>query len=79
MIELNNEMEFDTAYEALKETVALMEKADGNLDELLKLYERACRLVVYCQRKLNETKTKITDINERVAALRQSGEPLFED
>lgn len=79
MIEINNNMEFDTAYAALKETVALMETSKNDIDALLMYYERACRLIVYCQRELQKTRGKITEINERVAELRKSGAPLFED
>lgn len=79
MTEMNNNMDFNQAYEALRETVAAMEKSDTTIDQSLELYEQACKLLLFCQRKLNETKTKITDINERIAELRDSAEPLFED
>lgn len=79
MTEINNNMDFEQAYAALKETVAAMEKKDNSIDENLALYEQACKLVVYCQRKLNVARSKITDINERVRELKASGEPLFED
>ncbi len=79
MTELNNNMDFQQAYQALSETVAKLEDPNTTIDESITLYEQACRLVVFCQRKLNETKEKITDINERVAELRKSGEPLFEE
>ncbi len=79
MIEINNRMDFQQAFAALRETVAKLENPNTTLDESLALYERSCRLVVYCQRKLNETKKQIVEINERVAELRKSGAPLFED
>ena len=79
MTEINNNMDFQQAYAALNETVAQLEDPKTTIDESIALYEQACKLVVFCQRKLNETKGKITDINERVAELRKSGAPLFED
>ena len=79
MTEINNQMDFQQAYAALKETVAELEKPETTIDESIVLYEKACKLVVFCQRKLSETQSRITDINECIAELRQSGEPLFED
>jgi len=79
MTELNNNMSYEEAYKALKETVALLEDPKTMIEDSLKLYERACRLVLYCQRKLGEAKLEITDINTRIAKLRESEAPLFED
>lgn len=79
MTELNNNMDFEQAYAALKETVAALEGSNNTIEETIALYERACRLVVYCQRKLNETKGRIVDINEHIRELKASGAPMFED
>ena len=79
MTEPNNNMTFDEAYRALEETVRAMEAPEINFKESLALYEKACRLVVYCQRKLAEAKAEITDINERVRKLKETNAPLFED
>ena len=79
MSDINNNMDFEQAYNALRETVTALEDPGNKIDETLALYEKACKLVVFCQRKLNETKIRITDINERVAELKDSDTPLFED
>lgn len=79
MTELNNNMDFEEAYAALKETVAKLEDPENKIDDSIALYEQACKLVVYCQRKLSDSKTKITDINERIAELKANKEPLFEE
>lgn len=79
MSDISNKMDFEQAYAALRETVTALEDPKNKIDDTIALYEKACRLAVYCQRKLNETKIRITDINERIAALRESGAPLFED
>ena len=79
MIELSNNMDFEEAYAALKEAVAALEASKDKIEDTIALYEKACRLVVYCQRKLNDTKSRIVDINERIRELRANGEPLFED
>lgn len=79
MSEVFNEMPLQQAFDALQDIVEKLEDPKITIDESLELYEHACKLVVYCQRRLNETQNRITDINERVAELRQNGEPLFEE
>ena len=79
MDEISNEMDFQQAFDSLKEIVDKLEDPKTTIDESIELYEQACKLVVFCQRKLNDNKLKITDINERIAQLRQNSEPLFED
>ena len=77
MTELHNNMTYEEAYTALKETVAVLEDPKTSIDESLSLYERACKLVVYCQRKLGEAKMEITDINTRIAEMKKNNEELF--
>ena len=75
--ELTNDMSYEEAYTALKETVAILEDPKTMIDDSLKLYERACKLVIYCQRKLGEAKMEITDINARISEIKKSGDPIF--
>lgn len=77
MTELNNEMSYEEAYAALKETVAALGDPKTTIDESLRLYERACRLVIYCRRKLSDVKLEVTDINTRMSQLKNSDDPLF--
>lgn len=79
MTELNNKMTFDEAYKALEETVREMETPGIQFKDSLRLYEQACKLVVYCQRKLADAKGQVTEINERVRKLKETNAPLFED
>ena len=79
MIELNNNMSYEEAYNALKETIAVLEDPKTVIEESLALYERACKLVLYCQRKLSEAKLEVTDINERIKRMKEDNTPLFED
>lgn len=72
-------MTFEEASAKLDEVVRKMENRDCSLDESIKLYEEAFELIVYCQKKLDEAKGSITDINERIAQLKNSGDNLFED
>ena len=77
MKEPNNNMTYEEAYAALRETVDALEDPNLKIEDSLALYERACRLVIFCQRKLGEVKMKVTDINTRMKQLRESGEELF--
>ena len=77
MTELSNDMTYEQAFTALKETVTALEDPKTMIDDSLRLYERACRLVVFCRRKLSEAKMEVTDINARIAELKGSEEPLF--
>ena len=79
MTELNNNMDFEEAYAALREVVAKLEDPKNKIEDNIALYEKACRLVLHCRRKLSEAKMQITDINERIAALKNSDEAIFED
>ena len=77
MTELKNDMTYEEAYSALKETVAVLEDPKTGIEDSLALYERACRLVVFCQRKLSDAKLEVTDINTRIAELKKNNETLF--
>lgn len=79
MTELKNSMDFEEAYAALREIVAEMENPNNKIEDNIALYEKACRLVLHCRKKLGEAKMQITDINERIAALKNSGADIFED
>ena len=79
MTELNNNMDFEEAYGALREVVTRLEDPKNKIEENIALYEQACRLVLYCRRKLDEAKLQITDINERIAQLKNSDTKVFED
>lgn len=77
MTELKNDMTYEEAFAALKETVAVLEDPKTSIDESLTLYDRACRLVVFCQRKLGDAKMEVTDINARIAEMKKNNETLF--
>lgn len=79
MTELNEKMDFEEAYTALREVVAQLEDPKNKIEDNIALYEKACRLVLFCRRKLDEAKMQITDINERIAQLKDSGDKIFEE
>lgn len=79
MTELNDKMDFEEAFNALREVVEQLEDPKNKIEDNIALYEKACQLVLHCRRKLNDAKTRIIDINERIAALKDSDEAIFED
>ena len=79
MTELNENMDFEQAYAALREVVTQMENPKIKIEDTIALYEKACRLVLHCRRKLDEARMQITDVNERIRKLKESGSSLFED
>ena len=79
MTELNDKMDFEEAYNALREVVTQLEDPKNKIEENIALYEKACQLVLHCRRKLEEAKMQITDINERIAQLKDSGDAIFEE
>lgn len=79
---MKKELTFEQANEKLETIVKKMEKGDIPLDECMKLYEEACLLVNYCQKKLEECRGQMIDINERVENAKKNNDSissLFED
>ena len=75
---IDTKMTFEEASEQLNQVVRKMEDPKCTLDDSIKYYEQAYELIVYCQKKLDEAKGAITDINERIARAKQN-DNLFED
>ncbi len=76
---MSKELTFEQANAQLEEIVSKMEKGDVALDECMVLYEQAYKLLNYCQKKLEECKGQIVDINERIEKSKNKNESLFED
>lgn len=76
---MNKELSFEQANKQLEEIVAKMEKPDVPLDEMMKLYEEAYKLLIFCTKKLEDSRGQIVDINERIENLKTKGDSLFED
>ena len=79
MTKLNDKMDFEEAYSALREVVTKLEDPKNKIEDNIALYEKACQLGLHCRRKLEEAKMQITDINERIAQLKNSGGAIFEE
>jgi len=52
-------MKFEGAYSRLEEILEKMNSGKASLDDSLKLYEEADKLIVACQKKLTEAEKKI--------------------
>jgi len=52
-------MKFEEAYARLEEILQKMNSGKVSLDDSLKLYEEADKLIVTCQKKLTEAEKKI--------------------
>ncbi len=76
---MNKELSFEQANKQLEEIVSKMEKPDVPLDDMMKLYEEAYKLLVYCTKKLEDSRGQILDINARIENLKTKGDSLFED
>lgn len=79
MTEYNSNMDFEEAYSALREVVEQLENPQNKIEENIALYEKACQLVLHCRKKLDDAKLQITDINERIAQMKNNDEQNFED
>lgn len=76
---MTKELTFEKANKQLEEIVAELEKGDVPLDECMKLYEEAYKLLTYCTKKLEECRGQIVDINERINNMKSDTDSLFED
>lgn len=60
----NNELTYEQAISRLEEIVSALEKNDVSLDEALTLFEEGTKLTAFCTDKLNNVKSKITEISK---------------
>lgn len=54
-----NQLSFETAFERLEEILAKLNTGTVSLDDSLKLYEEADRLIATCNKRLNDAEHKI--------------------
>jgi exodeoxyribonuclease VII small subunit len=57
--ELKPEISFETAFARLEEILERMNSGSISLDESLKLYEEADRLIITCNKRLNDAERRI--------------------
>lgn len=65
-------MDIEQALAALKEAVEALENPSLKLEEHIKIYEKASELALFCHTKLSDAKLRITDIDDRLAQLKQN-------
>ncbi len=74
-------MKFEDAYQRLEEILQAMNSGKVALDDSLKLYEEADKLIVTCQKKLTEAEKKIEILVKNRSGeltIDEAGEPLKE-
>lgn len=65
----NKNLTFEQANELLEKTVSKMESGELTLEQTMEEYAKACELLAYCMKQLEQCKGKIIDINERISRL----------
>lgn len=56
---MDNALSFETAYKRLEEILDLLNNSQISLEESLKVYEEADKLLNYCTEKLNSAEQKV--------------------
>ena len=74
---MTEKMTFEQANDKLEALVAKMEDKALPLDESMKCYEEAFKLLAFCYAELDKFKGEITDINTRINELKK-GESIGE-
>ncbi len=59
----NAKISFKTALENISDIVSKLESDDCELEDMANLYEKGVLLLKFCEDKINDTKTKIEQIN----------------
>lgn len=73
---MSNKMTFEEANKKLEQTVNKMESGNLTLQESVEQYAKACELLAYCMKELENCKGQIEDINERVQRLRNGEDEI---
>ena len=55
----DEQLTYEQAYENLEQLVGDLESGDLTLEKSLEIFEECIRLVIYCQKKLDEVERKI--------------------
>lgn len=82
MTKKQEEMQFEKAFSRLEEILEKLNSSDVSLDDSLKLYEEADKLINSCGKKLNDAEKKVEKlIKGRSSSLQlgTDGQPITED
>ena len=63
---MDKDLTFEKANEQLEELVNKMESGELSLEESMKCYEEAFKLLSFCYEQLDDYKGQIVDINKRI-------------
>ena len=75
----SSDLSFEAAYARLEEILEIMNEGKVSLEESLKLYEEADRLITRCNKRLNEAERKIEVLvknREGELVLDEKGQPI---
>jgi exodeoxyribonuclease VII small subunit len=67
---MSAKMTFEEANKKLEQTVKKMESGTLTLQQNVEEYAKACELIAYCLKELDNFKGQIVDINERIEQLK---------
>jgi len=59
---LNDELDFETAFNRLEEIVRKLENDEISLEESLELFQEGVKLYRFCREKLEKAKLKVMDV-----------------
>jgi len=79
---MSNSQSFEQAYARLEEILEKMNSGKVSLEESLKLYEEADKLITYCTTRLNEAEQKIEILLKNrngELIVGEQGEPLTQE
>ena len=62
---MKKELSFEEALKELEDIVIKLEKGDISLDEAIKAYEKGSALNEQCEKRLNEAKLKVEEIEDK--------------
>ncbi len=70
---MDNKMTLEQANEKLELVVKKMESGELSLEDSMKYYEEAFKLISYCYEQLDDFKGQIIDINKRIDEIKNNG------
>lgn len=70
--------DFGAAYKELEEIIGWFERADADLDEGLKKFERGLELAKLCKDRLKDVENKVTQIKAKFGAAEDGGDAKTE-
>ena len=62
---MKKELSFEEALKELEEIVVTLEIGDVSLDDAIKAYEKGSLLKEQCEKRLNEAKLKVEEIEDK--------------